>query len=63
MIDAEMKNKLAGVVAQVPYLIHPHVVPENLKSRYIAYGEHAGHTVNTKSATLALWGESKCLKW
>jgi versiconal hemiacetal acetate esterase len=56
LIDEGKGDALAGIVAQVPCIIHPDFVPENLKSRYTSYDEHEENTVNTKSAMLTFWG-------
>lgn len=50
LIDEGLGDKLQGVLAMVPLTIHPDAVPEQLKSQYTAYEEHAEHTINTKTA-------------
>lgn len=57
LIEEGKGSSLVGVVAQVPVTIHPSAVPEEMKGRYTSYEEHAEHTVNTKSAMEAFWGE------
>jgi versiconal hemiacetal acetate esterase len=56
IIDEGKGHTLAGVVSQVPCIIHPDAVPEKLRQSYTAYDEHEEHTVNTKSAMLTFWG-------
>lgn len=55
LIDEGLGSSVAGLVAQVPVSIHPDLIPEDLKSRYTSYEEHAEHTVNSKSAMRAFW--------
>lgn len=54
-IDEGYKDSLVGVVALVPATVHPEGVPEELKSKWTSYKEHAEHTVNTASAMEAFW--------
>ncbi|QDS70286.1 hypothetical protein FKW77_007926 [Venturia effusa] len=55
LIDEGLGSAIAGIVAQLPVSIHPDLVPDELKSKYTSYDEHAEHTVNSKSAMLAFW--------
>lgn len=55
IVDEGNGDLLAGLVSQVPCIIHPDVVPKNLRGRYTSYDEHEEHTVNTKSAMLTFW--------
>ncbi|KAF2430457.1 hypothetical protein EJ08DRAFT_589122, partial [Tothia fuscella] len=55
LIDAGMKDTIVGLVAQVPVTVHPDLIPEELKSQYMSYEEHAEHTINSKSAMYAFW--------
>jgi versiconal hemiacetal acetate esterase len=61
IIDEGMGKTLRGVVAVVPVTVAPEAVPENLKSWYTSYEEHAEHTINTRSAMEAFFGESTTL--
>lgn len=56
-VDEGLGAQLVGVVAIIPVTIHPEGVPHDLKSRYTSMEEHDQHTVNTKSAMEAFWGE------
>jgi versiconal hemiacetal acetate esterase len=62
LIDEGLGSQITGVVAQVPVSVHPDLVPEELKSQFTAYDEHAEHTVNSKSAMLAFWDAYGCPK-
>ena len=55
--DEGLGHTLKGVVAVVPVTIAPQAVPEELKSKYTAYEEHADHTINTANAMEAFYGE------
>jgi versiconal hemiacetal acetate esterase len=57
VVDEGNGGSLAGLVSQVPCVIHPDVVPQNLRSKYTSYHEHEENTVNTKSAMLTFWGK------
>ncbi|KAF2440100.1 alpha/beta-hydrolase [Karstenula rhodostoma CBS 690.94] len=54
-LDEGLGDSLVGVVAQVPATIHPDGIPEELKSRYTSYEEHASHTIDTDRAMRAFW--------
>ncbi|KAF2822579.1 hypothetical protein CC86DRAFT_330261 [Ophiobolus disseminans] len=54
-IDEGLGDALVGVVALVPTTIHPKAVPEELKSKYTSYTEHAQHTINSASAMETFW--------
>jgi versiconal hemiacetal acetate esterase len=56
-VDEGYKDALVGVVALVPATVHPEGVPEELKSKWTSYEEHAEHTIDTKSAMETFWGE------
>jgi len=57
LIDAGKGFSIAGVVSQVPVIVHPNDVPSHLKSQYTSYDENAENTVNSHSAMLAFWGK------
>jgi len=50
LIDTGYGDTLKGVVAVVPVTVLPDAVPEELKSKYTSYDEHAEHTIDTASA-------------
>ncbi|KAF2013908.1 hypothetical protein BU24DRAFT_483733 [Aaosphaeria arxii CBS 175.79] len=54
-IDEGYGDALVGVVAQIPVTVHPKAVPEDLKSKYTSYEEHAENSIATKSAMEAFW--------
>lgn len=56
-IDEGLGDSLVGVVAQVPATIHPDGVPEELKSKYSSYEEHANHTIDTDRAMRTFWSQ------
>lgn len=57
LIDHGLGDKVKGVVSMVPVTVHPDAVPEELRERYTSYEEHAEHTVNTKDAMEAFFGQ------
>ncbi|KAH7121047.1 Alpha/Beta hydrolase protein [Dendryphion nanum] len=54
-IDEGYGDALVGVVAQMPATVHPKGVPQELKSQWVSYEEHAEHTIDTASAMEAFW--------
>lgn len=57
-IDAGQSALVQGVVACMPVTCHPEAVPEELKSQYTSYDEHAEHTIDTKEAMKVFLGVS-----
>jgi versiconal hemiacetal acetate esterase len=57
IIDEGLGETLKGVVAVVPVTIAPEAVPNELKSRYTSYEEHAEHTINTGEAMKVFFGK------
>lgn len=57
LIDDGLGDKVKGLVSMAPVTVHPDAVPDQLKGRYTSYEEHAEHTVNTKDAMAAFFGE------
>jgi versiconal hemiacetal acetate esterase len=57
LIDDGLGDKVKGVVSMAPVTVHPDAIPEELRERYTSYEEHAEHTVNTKDAMEAFFGE------
>jgi len=53
LIDEGKGDQVKGVIAQVPVTVHPAAVPEDLRSRYTSFDEHAEHTVNGSHAMMA----------
>ncbi|KAF2748397.1 hypothetical protein M011DRAFT_441791 [Sporormia fimetaria CBS 119925] len=53
--DEGLEDALVGVVAIVPATVHYKAVPEELKSKWRSFEEHAEHTVNSKSAMECFW--------
>lgn len=54
-IDEGLGGALIGVIALVPATVHPKGVPEELKSKWTSYKEHAEHTINSESAMNSFW--------
>jgi versiconal hemiacetal acetate esterase len=54
-IDEGLGDALVGVVSLVPATVHPKGVPEELKSKWTSYKEHAEHTIDTESAMNSFW--------
>jgi versiconal hemiacetal acetate esterase len=57
LIDEGRGSDVLGVVPCQPITIHPEVVPEDLRSRYLSYDENAENTINTKKGMLAFMGK------
>jgi versiconal hemiacetal acetate esterase len=57
LIDAGEASTLKGVVAVVPVTVLRSAIPEELKSKYTSYDEHANHTINTASGMQAFVGK------
>lgn len=57
LIDEGRGGDVLGVAPCQPITIHPDVVPEELKSRYLSYDENAENTINTKKGMLAFMGK------
>lgn len=54
-VDEGLGESLVGVVAEIPATMHPDGIPEELKSKYTSYEEHANHTIDTARAMRAFW--------
>ncbi|KAF2186715.1 hypothetical protein K469DRAFT_663764 [Zopfia rhizophila CBS 207.26] len=54
-IDEGLGESLVGVIAQVPATVHPDAVPDEMKSKWTSYKEHAEDTINTEHAMIAFW--------